>query len=290
MSFGLVSIGVKAYAATEDKDVRFHQVHRTDGGRIRYRRMCEIEDKEVPYEEIAKGYPLPGGEEVILDQHDFDQLPLATAHTIEVLEFVPESRIDPIRYAKAYFLEPDRSLKPYVLLRDALRRSELVAVVKVTLRQREQLATLRCYRDALVLNTMRWPDEIRSPDVGVPADGVSLSQREVEMADSLVDSMTTDDFDDSQYSDHYRQALQELIDAKVAGKETTLPAEPEPTAEVIDLMAALQASVDRAKKRGERTTATKKTTTGKKTTTRKKTTTGKKAAKAGQRPTRRKAS
>ncbi|MFD0559153.1 DNA end-binding protein Ku [Stackebrandtia endophytica] len=247
VSFGLVSIAVKAYSATEDKDVRFHQIHRTDGGRVRYRKVCELDGEEVESADIAKGYPLSSGETVILEQSDFDNLPLPSAHTIEVLEFVPEEQIDSVRYSKAYYLEPKEATKPYILLRDALTDSGVVAVVKVAMRQREQLATLRRYQDVLVLNTMKWPDEIRSPSFDSLNDEVSISDKEMEMAKSLIDSMTTEEFDDSEFHDDYRIALNKLIDAKIAGDETFSPEETEPKAEVIDLMSALQASVKRAK-------------------------------------------
>ena len=167
VSFGLVSIAVKLYSATEEKDIRFHQVHRDDGGRIKYKRTCSIDGEEVSYDDIAKGYDLGGGEMVILTDDDFADLPLTTSRAIDVLEFVPAEQVDPILYNKAYYLEPEgTAAKPYVLLRDALTDSERVAIVKVALRQREQLATLRVRDGVLVLNTMLWPDEVRTPDFG----------------------------------------------------------------------------------------------------------------------------
>ncbi len=262
VSFGLVSIAVKAYSATEDKDVRFHQVHRSDGGRIRYRKVCEIDGEEVSSGEIAKGYPLDNGETVILESEDFDNLPLPTAHTIEVLEFVPVEQIDSVRYAKAYYLEPKSATKPYILLRDALTDSGVVAVVKVAMRQREQLATLRRYEDVLVLNTMKWPDEVRSPRFDSLNEDISISSKEMEMARSLIESMTTATFDDSEYHDDYRIALNKLIDAKIAGDETVVAEDGEQGAEVIDLMAALQASVKKAKE--SRTEPAKKSAKAKK--------------------------
>src|ERR687893_7443 len=165
VSFGLVSIAVKLYSATEEKDIRFHQVHRSDGGRIRYKRTCSVCGEEVTYDDIAKGYDIGGGEMVILTDEDFAELPLSTSHAIDVLEFVPAEQVDPIMFNKAYYLEPEgTATKPYVLLRDALTDSERVAIVKVALRQREQLATLRVREGLLVLNTMLWPDEVRVPD------------------------------------------------------------------------------------------------------------------------------
>jgi DNA end-binding protein Ku len=253
VSFGLVSISVKLYSATEEKDIRFHQVHREDGGRIRYKRTCSACGKEVSYDDIAKGYDLGGGEMVILTDEDFEKLPLPTSRAIEVLEFVPAEQIDPILYAKAYYLEPDGSAtKPYVLLRDALTRTERVGIVKVALRQREQLAALRVRDDVLVLNTMLWPDEVRKPNFEFLDDDVDVRPAELAMAGSLIESMAGD-FDPTEYSDNYRVALQQLIDAKVAGHQVVAPEEEAPApAGAVDLMAALRASVERARSaRGE---------------------------------------
>jgi DNA end-binding protein Ku len=253
VSFGLVSIAVKLYSATEEKDIRFHQVHREDGGRIRYQRVCSVCGKEVSYDDIAKGYDLGGGEMVILTDEDFADLPLTTSRAIDVLEFVPAEQVDPILYAKAYYLEPESAAaKPYVLLRDALTRTDRVAIVKVALRQREQLATLRVREGVLVLNTMLWPDEVRAPAFDFLNEDIEARPAELAMAGSLIESMAAD-FDASEYTDNYRAALQEVIDAKVAGREVTAPVEeePAPTA-AVDLMAALRASVERARvARGE---------------------------------------
>jgi DNA end-binding protein Ku len=253
VSFGLVSISVKLYSATEEKDIRFHQVHRTDGGRIKYKRICSIDGEEVSYDDIAKGFDLGGGEMVILTDEDFVDLPLTTSRAIDVLEFVPAEQVDPILYAKAYYLEPDGSAtKPYVLLRDALTRTDRVAIVKVALRQREQLATLRVRDNVLVLNTMLWPDEVRKPDFEFLDEDVSARQAELAMAGSLIESMAAD-FDPGDYTDNYRAALQEVIDAKVAGREVVAPEEEAPAPSgAVDLMAALRASVERARMaRGE---------------------------------------
>ena len=255
VSFGLVSIAVKLYSATEEKDIRFHQVHREDGGRIKYKRVCSVDGEEVTYDDIAKGYDLGGGEMVILTDEDFADLPLTSSHAIEVLEFVPAEQVDPILYNKAYYLEPEATAaKPYVLLRDALTNTDRVAIVKVALRQREQLATLRVRDEVLVLNTMLWPDEVRTAEFDFLDDDIEARPAELAMAGSLIESMAAD-FDPAAYTDNYREALQEVIDAKVAGREVVAPEEPEaaPTA-AVDLMAALRASVDRARAaRGEDT-------------------------------------
>ncbi|MFI8806612.1 non-homologous end joining protein Ku [Micromonospora chalcea] len=253
VSFGLVSIGVKVYSATEEKDIRFHQVHREDGGRIRYKRTCSVCGEEVTYDDIAKGYYIGGGEMVILTDEDFADLPLSTSHAIDVLEFVPAEQVDPILYNKAYFLEPEGSAtKPYVLLRDALSDSERVAIVKVALRQREQLATLRVREGVLLLNTMLWPDEIRRPDFGFLDEDLKVRPPELAMASSLIDSMAGE-FEPDAFTDDYRAALQEVIDAKVEGREVVQPEEEEAApAAAVDLMAALKASVERARAaRGE---------------------------------------
>ncbi|MEV8513361.1 Ku protein [Dactylosporangium sp. NPDC051484] len=253
VSFGLVSIAVRLYSATEEKDIRFHQVHRDDGGRIKYKRVCSVDGEEVAYDDIAKGYDLGGGEMVILTDDDFADLPLTTSRAIEVLEFVPTEQVDPILYNKAYFLEPEQTAaKPYALLRDALTNTERVAIVKVALRQREQLATLRVRDNVLVLNTMLWPDEVRAAKFDILDEDVTARPAELAMAGSLIESMAAD-FDPSTYTDNYREALQEVIDAKVAGREVVQPEEAEEApAAAVDLMAALRASVERARAaRGE---------------------------------------
>ncbi|MEU8259284.1 Ku protein [Micromonospora sp. NPDC048999] len=253
VSFGLVSIGVKVYSATEEKDIRFHQVHRDDGGRIRYKRTCSVCGEEVTYDDIAKGYDIGGGEMVILTDDDFADLPLTTSKAIDVLEFVPAEQVDPILYNKAYFLEPEgTATKPYVLLRDALADSERVAIVKVALRQREQLATLRVREGVLLLNTMLWPDEVRTPDFGFLDEDLKVRPPELAMASSLIDSMAGE-FEPDAFTDDYRAALQEVIDAKIEGREVVQPEEEEAApAAAVDLMAALKASVERARAaRGE---------------------------------------
>jgi DNA end-binding protein Ku len=253
VSFGLVSIAVKLYSATEEKDIRFHQVHRTDGGRIKYQRTCSIDGEVVTFDDIAKGYDIGGGEMVILTDEDFSDLPLSTSRAIDVLEFVPAEQIDPILFAKAYYLEPEgQAAKPYVLLRDALQDADRVAIVKIAIRQREQLATLRVRDDVLVLNTMLWPDEVRTPDFGFLDDDIETRPAELAMASSLIDSMAGS-FKADEFTDNYRAALQEVIDAKVEGREVVQPEEAEEApAAAVDLMAALKASVERAKKaRGE---------------------------------------
>jgi len=253
VSFGLVSIGVKLYSATEERDVSFNQVRRSDGARIRYKRVAESDGEEVPYADIAKGYQLPSGETVVLTDEDFADLPLPSARVVDVLQFVPADQIDPIYYNKSYYLEPEKTaIKPYLLLRDALEESEMVGLVKVAIRNREQLATLRVRDGVIVLGTMIWPDEVRVADFGFLDEDIELRQQEQAMARSLVESMAGD-FVPEEYTDNYRAALQSVIEAKIEGREIVEAEEPQPDAgNVVDLMSALRASVEAAKKtRGE---------------------------------------
>jgi DNA end-binding protein Ku len=249
VSFGLVSIPVKLFSATEEHDIRFHQVHRADGGRIKYKRTCSVDGKEVSYDEIAKGYELDNGETIILTDEDFAQLPLKTTREIDVVEFVPDSQVDPVMYAKTYYLEPEgKATKPYVLLREALKSTDRVAIVKVALRQRESLAALRVRDDVIVLQMLLWPDEVRQPDFGFLDDDVEVRPQELKMASSLIESMAAD-FDPAEFHDDYREALQSLIDTKEGRAETVETPVPktERTGQVVDLMSALRASVERAR-------------------------------------------
>jgi DNA end-binding protein Ku len=254
VSFGLVSIPVKLYSATEEHDIRFHQVHREDGGRIKYKRTCSVDGQEVSYDQIAKGLELDNGETVILTDEDFAQLPLKTTREIDVVEFVPGEQVDPVMYAKTYYLEPEsKATKPYVLLREALKSTDRVAIVKVALRQRESLAALRVRDDVILLQMLLWPDEVRQPDFGFLDDDVELRPQELQMASSLVESMAQD-FQPEEFHDEYREALQTLIEAKESRAETVeTPIEKtERTGQVVDLMSALRASVERARSgRGE---------------------------------------
>jgi DNA end-binding protein Ku len=248
VSFGLVSIGVKLYSATEDKDIRFHQVHASDGGRVKYKRVCSIDGEEVEYSDIAKGYELPDGEVVILTDSDFDELPLSTRREIEVLEFVDQDEIDPIMFEKTYYLEPDGpAARPYVLLRDALENAGQVAITKIAIRQRESLAVLRVRDGVLVMHTMRWPDEIRRPDFAFLEEDIAVRPQELKMAEALIGSMTAE-FDPGQFTDDYREAMTALLEAKQSGGDVQQPPEvADDGAAVVDLMSALRRSVERAK-------------------------------------------
>lgn len=250
LAFGLVNVPVKVYAATEDKDVRFHQVHAVDGGRISMVRRCQVCGEEVPYHALAKAYETSDGQTVVMSDEDFENLPVPGAHELDVVEFVPSEQIDPVLFDRSYYLEPDKAaLKPYVLLREALERTDRTAVLKVVLRKRTQLAALRVRGDVLVLQTMRWPDEVRAADFAVLDEDVKVKPAESSMADLLVEQLSTD-FDPGAFSDEYREALLAVIEGKVAGGEATGPEEVEAAEEdtaVIDLMAALRASVERNK-------------------------------------------
>lgn len=248
ISFGLVSIPVRLYSATQERDVSFHQVRRSDGARVRYRRVAEPDGAEVAYADIAKGYELPGGEMVVLTDEDFASLPLRTSRAIEVLEFVPLDQVDPLYFAKSYYLEPERQgVRPYVLLRDALAESGRVALAKVALRQREQLATLRVRDDVFVLETMLWPDEVREPDFEFLGEEVKVRPQELAMAGSLIETLATD-FDPTRFRDDYREALQAVIDARIEGREVIAPASaPDGSGPSGDLMAALRASIEAAR-------------------------------------------
>jgi DNA end-binding protein Ku len=253
VSFGLVNVPVRLFAATEEHDIRFHQVHREDGGRIRYKRTCSVCGEEVSYDDIAKGYESSDGQLVILTDEDLEQLPVATGHEIDVVEFVPSEQVDPILFAKSYYLEPDaKAAKPYALLREALVETDRMAVVKVALRQKETLAVLRVRDKAILLQTMLWPDEIRTPDFAGLDSDIELRPQEMKMAASLIESMAAD-FDPGTFTDSYQAAVRDLIDTKLdAGDATAAPAaEPSTSSaqggDVIDLLTALQRSVDRAR-------------------------------------------
>jgi DNA end-binding protein Ku len=248
VSFGLVTIPVKLYTATEQKDITFRQVHREDGGRIRFRRVCSVDGEEVPYEDVAKGYELPSGEMVILTDDDMAGLPLPTARSIEVLYFTPEDSIDPILLSRSYYVEPEKSgARAYVLMRDALERSGKVAVVLVALRQRESLAALRSRDGVLVLETLLWPDEVREADFPFLEQDIEVRSQELKMAASLIDSMT-EEFDPAAHRDGYREALAELVEAKVEGRDVVQPpGSDEGPSEPVSLADALKASIAAAR-------------------------------------------
>jgi DNA end-binding protein Ku len=265
VSFGLVSVPVKLYAATESKDVSFRQVHAKDGGRIKYQRICSIDGEEVPYSEIAKGYETEDGEMVVLTDEDMRELPSSSSREIAVQKFVPSDQIDPLLFERSYYLEPEgAAAKPYALLRQALVDADRMAVVTVALRQRTTVAVLRVRStetgDVIVLQTMMWPDEIRTPDFSVDLGSEGeVRPEEVKMAHLLVDTLSGD-FDAAEFEDDYAGAVEALVRSKIEGGEVRRTPESTPTSgEVVDLLAALQKSVAAAKEsRGEGETAEEK--------------------------------
>ncbi|MEV7659222.1 Ku protein [Streptomyces anulatus] len=249
ISFGLVSIPVKLVNATENHSISFRQIHLADGGRIRYRKVCELDEEEVSGGEIGKAYEDADGTMIPITDEDLAQLPLPTAKTIEIVAFVPADRIDPLQMDAAYYLTANGvpAAKPYTLLREALKRSDRVAVAKYALRGRERLGMLRVVDDVIALHGLLWPDEIRAPQEAAPDGDITVRDAELDLADALMDTLGEVDMDS--LHDDYREAVEELVAAKAAG-EIVLPAEPEDTGDgkVIDLIAALENSVRAARR------------------------------------------
>jgi DNA end-binding protein Ku len=252
VAFGLVNVPVKVYSATEDHDLKFHQVHAKDNGRIRYQRVCEECGEAVEYRDIAKAYE-SGSQTVVITDEDIATLPEERSHEIEVLEFVPASDLDPIMFDRSYYLEPDgKSSKSYVLLAKALAETDRVAIVNFALRNKTRLAALRVKdyskRNVMVVHTLLWPDEIRDPDFPSLDADVDVRPAELKMAGQVVESMA-DDFHPEQYTDTYQEQLQELVEAKLSGGQAFTtedkPARLDDTEDVSDLLAKLEASVKR---------------------------------------------
>lgn len=252
ISFGLVNVPVRVYSATESHDVSLHQVHADDGGRIRYQRKCEVCSKVIAYEDITKAYD-DGTRTVVLTDDELKSLPAEKNHEIEVVEFVPADQIDPLHLDKAYYLEPDeRAVKPYALLRRALEDTDRMAVVQFALRQKTRLAVLRVRDKALVLQTLLWDDEVREPAFDVLAEDPEVTKKERDMAGQLVDSLAAD-FNPGAFTDDYQVQLRQLVEAKLEQGDALDTAatfgeqEERQGAEVVDLMEALQRSVERNK-------------------------------------------
>ena len=253
VSFGLVSVPVKLYSATESHDISFRQVHAKDNGRIRYKRVCQVCGEEVEYADIAKGYETDDGEMVVLTDDDLSQLPARSSREISVEKFVPADQIDPMMLEKSYYLEPEKSgKKPYALLRDALRSSDRVAVVTVALRTRMTPAVLRVRDDVLVMQTLMWPDEIREPAFASLEDVGDATKQELKMAELLLETLAGD-YDAGDFEDDYAAAVHSMVEEKLEGGEVTRVKQEKPSSgEVVDLLAALQKSVAAAKTaRGE---------------------------------------
>lgn len=266
IAFGLVNVPVKLYAATEDHDVKFHQVHAKDNGRIRYKRVCEVCGEVVEFRDIARAYQSEDGQAVIITDDDLANLPEERSREIAVAEFVPADQLDPLLYDRSYFLQPDgSSTKSYVLLAKTLAQTDRVAIVHFALRNKTRLAALRVNdfgkRQVMMVHTLRWPDEIRDPDFPVLDKKVEIKPAELKMAGQVVESMA-EDFHPEQYRDEYQEQLVELIEAKLSGGEAFTaeeqPTDLDETEDVSELLAKLEASVkSRPKKSGGRKTRAK---------------------------------
>ena len=264
ITFGMVTIPVKLYSATESRDVRFRMLCKKHEAPIEEKRVCTEGGEELAWDQLARGFEVAKGEFVVLDPEEIDAAKPESSTTIDIGDFVQAEEIDPVYFEKSYFLEPtDIGAKPFSLLRKALDETERVALARVTIRTRERLATLRTYEDAMILETMFWPDEIRSTGaLDLPEGGeTKVRPKELEMARSLIESLA-EKFRPESYTDAYREALEQLIASKVKGEARNVKRRrPEP--KVIDLMAALKASVDQAKKGGRGAKAAKPASGGK---------------------------
>jgi DNA end-binding protein Ku len=250
ISFGLVTIPVAVYPVTEEKSLKFNQLHDEDGGRIRYKRVCEKDGEEVGFEHIVKGFEVEKDRYVVLTDEDFDAVPVASSRAIDIQQFVDLDEIDPVLFKKSYYLVPDQTgAKAYSLLREAMSEDGRVGIAKVSFRDKEHLAALRFKDDAFVLETMYWPDEIREADFGGVDVHTKVRGQELEMARQLIDSLSGE-WDPQEFTDEYREALLKIVEAKLSGQEIEV-VEAEPTAKVVDLMEALKASVAAAKKEAE---------------------------------------
>jgi len=247
ISFGLVSIPVRLYTATQSHDVHFHLLHKRDGVRLQNVRWCPKDEKAVPWDEVVRGFEYAKGNYVPVSEEDLDHLPVKTVHTVDISDFVKLEEVDPIYYDKAYYLAPEETgAKAFVLLRQALEQTGRAAVAKVAIRDKESLCLVRPYQDVLTLETMLYANEIR-PAKDIAVDGVGVSPKEIQMAISLIENLS-DSFDPERYHDEYQAALKKLIEAKVEG--APLPAPPSDRGEkIVDLMEALRASVEATRKK-----------------------------------------
>src|SRR5438874_1856606 len=247
ISFGLVSIPIKVFPATEEKGLSFNQLHDEDHGRIKYQRVCSKCGEIVAYEHIVRGYEYEKDRYVVLTEEELASVPVESSRAIDIMQFVDADEIDPILYKKSYYLVPEETgVKAYRLLREAMSEDGRVGIAKVSFRDKEHLSALRFTGDVLVLETMYWPDEIRESKFEELDKDAKLRPQEIQMARTLIDNLT-EDWNPDQYQDEYRNALLEMVDKKVAGEEIEVIEAPEPT-KVVDLMEALKASVEAAKK------------------------------------------
>jgi DNA end-binding protein Ku len=247
ITFGMVSIPIKMYTATENKDISFNQLHKDCKSRIKQQNTCPTCDRKIETDEIEKGYEYGKGQYVIVSKEDLENIPLPSKGAIEITAFVQLNQIDPIQFEKSYYLEPDEAArKPFALFMRAIKEKSMIAIAKVAIRSKERLCCLRAVDGTLVMETLLYPDEIRI-ERGKPMPEIEVSDKEVAMASSLIDLMT-EDFDPSKYKDNYREALIKVIEAKVDGREIATAAPP-PEAKVVDLMDALRASMESIKAR-----------------------------------------
>jgi len=278
ISFGLVSVPVGLYSATDEKSLHFNQLHDEDFGRIKYQRVCSKCGEMVDFEHIVKGYEYEKDKYVLLTDDDFDAVPVESSRAIDIVQFVDLDEIDPMMYKKSYYLAPEETgAKAYALLREAMSKDNKVGIAKVSFRDKEHLAALRFRDNAFVLETMYWPDEIREADFGEVNVDVNVRDQELEMARTLIDNLTSD-WSPEGFTDEYREGLLKIVEAKISGEEIEI-VPPEPTAKVVDLMEALKASVAAAKKKAVEETESEKPS-GKKAAA-KKTAAPKKKAAAG---------
>jgi DNA end-binding protein Ku len=247
ITFGMISIPVKLFGATESKDIAFNNLHKTCKSRLKQKRWCPVDDREVFQDELVKGYEYTKDQYVEITDEDLEALPVPSKHTIELTSFVKQAQIDPVYFERTYYLEPDQiGVKPYALLLKALREKQVSAVAKIALRNRESLCVLRASdHDLLMLETLYYPDEIRTADLA-PTPEVAVSQPELAMALTLVE-MLEEPFDPKKYRDEYRVALLDMIEAKRSGQEV-VPTPEAPLPKTVDLMAALKASLEAAKR------------------------------------------
>jgi DNA end-binding protein Ku len=258
ITFGLVNVPVRLYSATQDHDVSLHQVHDADGGRIRYERKCEVCGKTVDYADIDKAYE-EGGTTVVLTSDELKSLPVERSREIEVVEFVPSDQIDPVRFDRSYFLEPDaNAAKAYALLLETLKETDRTAVVQFSLRQKTRLGALRSYGEVMMLQSLLWDDEVREADFDAVKKPPTVSANEKKMAASLVENMSGD-FDPASFTDDYQEQLRTLVAAKLEQGDSLDTAatfgeesDGQDSADVIDLVEALRRSVEanRAKRAG----------------------------------------
>ncbi|MGH2817292.1 MAG: Ku protein [Actinomycetota bacterium] len=261
ITFGLISIPVRLHSAVQEKSLKFHLLHDEDSGRIKYQRVCSKCGKEVTWDDQVRGYEVSKDTYVTFTDEELEAVDVESIRAIDVVSFVPLESIDPIYFNKTYYVAPEPSgLKAYRLLAGALEAEQQVGIAKVALRDKEHLATIRLKEDVFVLETMHWPDEIREPAFEELTKNVDVRDQEVKMARQLVQQLS-DEFKPDQFQDEYRVALEALVERKIEGQEISVappPEEEEPT-KVVDLMEALKASVEEAKKKRPASGSKKKT-------------------------------